>query len=260
MNIVNKISKTFYVAAVVAASALTLTSCHKDSSATNTTITEADAAQVTVDAVSPSTGGMVAQVNSGASFFTGGTVTGGTVNSVNNHLTTDSYDIPCGTQKDSTVSYASTNTTPPSFTYSLAWNWELDCAVPSTFTLNFNGQGSYNGLVQSSTFTSTGQMVLSGLGAATADFTFNSTYTRTGTTTSKIGNKNTFNHTLTITSTNIVYSKADQEIVSGTATVSIKVTSTSGNSWTYGGTLTFLGNKTAKLVLNSGATYNISWS
>jgi hypothetical protein len=203
---------------------------------------------------------MVSQVSSSASLFANGTVTGGTVNSVNNHLTTDSYTIPCGTQKDSTISYASLTTTVPAFTYSLTWQYTLNCAVPSTFTLNFNGQGTYNGFIQSSSFKSTGGFVLSGLPSSSTQYTFNSNYTRTGTTTSKVGNKNTFNHTLSISSTNIIYDKTTQEIVSGTATVSIQITSTSGNSWTYGGTLTFLGNKTAKLVLNSGTVYNISWS
>jgi hypothetical protein len=252
-------TKIVYAAAIVAASAFTLTSCHKDSSAT-TTLTEADAAQVTVDAVSPTTGGLVNQVSASASLFANGTVTGGTVNSANNHLTTDSYTIPCGTEKDSTVSYASATSSVPSFTYSLTWKYTLACTVPSTLTLNFTGAGSYNGFIQSSTFNSVGGFVLTGLGSTASQFTFNSNYTRTGTTTSKIGNKNTFDHTLTITSSNIIYDKTTKEIVSGTATVSVKVTSSSGNSWSYGGTLTFLGNKTAKLVLNSGTVYNISWS
>ena len=259
MNSTIKSSKTIFAVAIAAAFSLALTSCHKNSSG-STTITESDAAQVTVDAVSPSTGGLVSQVSSSASLFAGGTVTGGTVNSTNGHQTTDSYSIPCGTQKDSTVSYASLSTGVPSFTYSLTWEYKLECSVPSTFTLNFNGQGTYDGFVQSSSFKSTGGFVLSGLGSTASQFIFNSNYTRTGTTTSKIGNKNTFDHTLSITSSNIVYDKSTKEIVSGTATVSVKVTSTSGNSWSYGGTLTFTGNKTAKLVLNSGVVYNISWA
>jgi len=260
MNKKTNFTKIVYAAAIVAASAFTLTSCHKDSSVGSTTITEADAAQVATDAVSPSTGGFVSQVSSSASLFSNATVTGGTVSSANNHLTTYSSTIPCGTEKDSTIAYASANTTVPSFTYSLTWKYTLACTVPSTLTLNFNGAGTYNGFIQSSSFTSTGGFVLGGLGSTATQFTFNSNYSRTGTTTSKIGNKNTFDHTLTITSSNIVYDKATKEIVSGSATISIKVTSTSGNSWNYGGTLTFLGNKMAKVVLNSGTTYNISWS
>jgi hypothetical protein len=261
MNSKNKIAKIIYAAVIIAASAFTLTSCHKDSTSSgSTTITESDAAQVAVDAISPSTGGMVSQVSASASFFANGTVTGGTVSSVNNHLTTDSYTLPCGKEKDSTVAYASITTTIPSFTYSLTWKYTLACTVPSTFTLNFAGAGTYNGFIQASSFNSTGDFVLTGLGSTAKQFTFNSNYTRTGTTTSKIGNKNTFNHALSIVSSNIIYDKATQEIVSGSAIVSIKVSSTSGNTWSYGGTLTFLGNKTAKLVLNSGTVYTISWS
>jgi hypothetical protein len=260
MKTTNKFPKTLLATALVAALAFTVTSCHKDSTASTGTVTEADAAQVTVDAITPSTGGMVSQLNSSASIFTGATITGGTVNSANNHLATYSTTIPCGTEKDSTIAYASVGTSIPSFTYSLNWKYTLTCTAPSNFTLSFTGAGSYNGLVLSSTFNSTGGFVLTGLGSTATQFTYNSNYSRTGSTTSKVGNKNTFNHNLTITSTNIVYDKATQEIVSGTATVAIKVTSTSGNSWSYGGTLTFLGNKTAKLVLNSGVVYNISWS
>jgi hypothetical protein len=260
MKIKNKLPKALFATVIAAGLAFSVTSCHKDSSSsTNDTITEADAAQVTTDAVSPSTGGMASQVSSSASLFTSATVTGGTVTSVNNHLTTYGT-LTCGTEKDSTIAYASTGTTAPSYTYSLMWKYTLACTVPSSLTLNFNGSGSYNGLVYSTSFTSTGGFVLTGLGSTATSFTFGSTYTRTGTTTSKVGNQYTFNHTLSITSSNIMYDKTTDEITSGTATVSVKVTSSSGNSWTYGGMLTFLGNKTAKLVLNSGTVYNFSWT
>jgi hypothetical protein len=260
MNGKSKTPKIIFAAVITAGLAFALTSCHKDLGSTSDTVTEADAAQVTTDAVTPSTGGLVSQLNSSVSLFSSATVTGGTVNSVDNHLTTYSSTIPCGTEKDSTIAYASANGGIPSFSYSLTWKYTLACTVPSSLTLNFTGAGTYNGVTLSSSFNSTGDFVLTGLGSTAAQYTFNSSYSRTGTTTSIVGNKNTFNHSLTITSSNIVYSKTTQEIVSGTATVSIQVTSTSGNSWTYSGTLTFLGNKTAKLVLNSGTVYNISWT
>jgi hypothetical protein len=251
--------KLLIAAAMFAGITLTLSSCHKDaSSSTSNTITEADAAQVTSEAVSPSTGGMASQVSSSAAFFSSATVSGGTVSSVNQKSLYST--IVCGQTKDSTVSYASLTTTAPAFTYSLSWQNTLACTVPSTFTCTFNGKGSYTGLLESSTFTSTGSFVLTGLGASATSYTFGSTYNRQGTTISKIGNQNTFTHSLTITSSNIIYDKTTQEITSGTATVSVKVTSTSGNSWIYGGTLTFLGNKTASLTLNSGTVYTISWT
>ena len=261
MKTTTNTKKSIITACIAAAIAFSVSSCSKDnSSTTSTPVTEADAAQVTTDAVSPSSGGMVGQVNSAASLYSGSTVTGGTVNSVNNNKLTLYSTLTCGSEKDSTITYASLAGATPSFNYALTWKLTLQCTVPSTLGLTFNGSGSYSGAVLSSSFTSTGGFTLTGLSASTAQYTFSSTYGRTGTTTSNVGNKNTFNHSLTITSSNILYDKATQEIVSGTATVAIKLTSTSGAVYNYGGTLTFLGNKTAKLVLNSGTVYNLSWS
>jgi len=256
-------TQRFIIGAAMAALTIVATSsCHKDSTSTTTTdeVTESEAAQVTTDAVTPSTGGMAGQVDAATQLYSSSTVSGGTVSAVNNNHLSLYSTLVCGVLKDSTVAYASAPGATPSYTYSLAWKYTLACAVPSTLTLNFTGSGTYDGLILSSQFTGTGGFTLTGLAAGTADYTFNSNYSRQGTTTSKIGAKNTFTHTLTITSNNIVYDKAASEIASGTAAVSIVCTSTSGKSWTYGGTLTFLGNKTAKLVLNSGTVYNISWT
>ncbi len=254
---ITKILLTVFSAAFIA---VNISSCKKSDSTGTSSITEADAAQVTTDAVTPSTGGIAGQVNGAAGLFSGATVTGGTVSVINNRPRALVNTIPCGSEKDSTIAYASVAGAVPSFTYSLTWKYTLLCTVPSTLTLNFNGSGSYNGPALSSTFTSTGGFVLSGLAAANPQYTYNANYSRSGATTSKVGNKNTFNHSLTITSSNILYDKATQEIVSGTATVVVKITSSSGNAYNYGGTLTFLGNKTATLVLNSGAVYHLSWS
>ncbi|WP_162847030.1 hypothetical protein [Mucilaginibacter gracilis] len=49
------------------------------------------------------------------------------------------------------------------------------------------------------------------------------------------------------------------QILSGSATVAISGSSTSGKSFTYNGTITFLGGNKATLVLNSGASYTIQW-
>jgi hypothetical protein len=252
-------TKRFTAAAMIAGAMLALTSCHKDSSTSSAPeVTESQAAAVTSDAVSSSTGGMTSQVTSSAAFYTGATVTGGTVSSVNQKTLYST--LTCGATTDSTIAYASTTTTAPSYTYSLSWQNTLACVVPSTFTCNFTGKGSYTGVAESSTFNSNGGFVLTGLSASATDYTFSSNYSRTGTTISKVGNQNTFNDNLTITSSNIVYDKTTEEIVSGSATVSITVTSTSGNSYAYKGSLTFLGSKTASLTLNSGTVYNISWN
>ena len=247
---------TAFAAAFVA---FNVSSCSKGNSTTNpAAVTESDAAQVTTDAVTPSTGGLVSQVNSASTLYSSEPVAGGAVSVAHTQHSLNRV-LTCGVPKDSSLTYASNIGAVPAYNYSLMWKYTLACTAPSSLNLNFNGSGSYSGLLFTSNFTSTGGFVLTGLGATVPQYNYSSNYSRTGTTTSKVGAQKTFNHTLTITSSSILYNKATQEIASGTATVAIKITSSTGNTYNYGGTLTFLGNKTAKLVLNSGAVYPITW-
>jgi hypothetical protein len=249
-------SKKLFVAVAIAGNMFMISACKKSSTST-VTVTEQQAAEVASDAVSPSTGGMVSQVSSAATFSNTATANG-TVNSINHHLVIYSTQA-CGVLKDTTATYTSVSGATPSFSYQLAWQNSLACTVPTTFNCAFQGQGNYSGSFLTSSFASTGTFTLSGLSSADSSYTFNSNFQRQGTSVSKVGAQNTFSHSLTITSSNIVYNKTLAEITSGTATIGIVVTSSSGNAFTYNGTITFLGNKTAKLVLNSGTAYTISW-
>jgi len=244
MKIKFKTSKILLATVVAAGLAFIVSSCHKDASATNNeTVTEADAVQLTTDAVSPSTAGMVTQLNSSVTMYS-------TVN------------FSCGVQKDSTYVISSATGANPSYNYSFQWNDMLTCngTVPSQLTFNFTGTGNYNGPLMSSSDNSAGGFVLTGLGVGSSQYLFNTTYSRTGSTTSKVLRQLTFHSVITITGTNIAVDKTTKVIASGTATVSITATSSSGKTFTFNGTLTFLGNKKANLVLNSGATYVIQWS
>ena len=78
------ITKILLTAFSAAFMAVNLSSCTKSDSTDTGSITEADAAQVTTDAVTPSTGGVVGQVSSAAGLFSNATVTGGTVSVINN--------------------------------------------------------------------------------------------------------------------------------------------------------------------------------
>ncbi|MDR3695110.1 hypothetical protein [Mucilaginibacter sp.] len=245
MKIKFNTSKILVVTVVTAGIAFMVSSCHKDASttSTNATVTEADAVQLTTDAVSPSTGGMILQLNG----------------SVNTYAT---VSFSCGVQKDSSYVIASSTGASPSYNYSFQWNDMLTCngTVPSQLTFNFTGTGSYNGSLMSSSDNSTGGFVLTGLGVNASQYLFNTTYSRTGTTTSKVLRQLTFHSVITIAGTDIAVDKTTKIIASGTAAVSIAATSTSGSTFTFNGKITFLGNKKANLVLNSGATYVIQWN
>ncbi|MCR8556281.1 hypothetical protein KXD93_01425 [Mucilaginibacter sp. BJC16-A38] len=237
-------SKTLFAVLIAAGLTFSATSCKKDSSTSTTdTVTEADAAELTTDAVSPETGGMTAQLSSSVTIE-------------------KTVALSCGVQKDSTIIKSSATGASPIYNYNLSWNYILTCngLIPSQLAFNFSGTGSYDGPRLSSTDKSNGSFTLTGLQAASSQYLFSSTYSRTGTTVSKIARQYTFTSDIKITSSNIAIDKVTQQIVSGTGTVVIKATSSSGKTFNFTGTLTFLGGKKATVVLNSGATYTIQWS
>ena len=241
-----KIINTKLLFTVLIAAGLTFSaaSCKKDSTGTSAeTVTEADAAELTTDAITPETGGMTAQLSSSTTIE-------------------KTVALSCGVSKDSTIIKSSAAGASPSYSYNLNWNYMLTCngIIPSQLAFNFTGSGSYDGVRLSSKDNSQGSFTLTGLPPTSSQYLFSSTYTRAGTTTSKIARQYTFTSNIKITSSNIAVDKTTQQIVSGTAAVTIAATSTSGKTFNFNGTVTFLGNKKATIVLNSGVTYNIQWS
>jgi hypothetical protein len=175
--------------------------------------------------------------------------------------TTASVKMSCGDKKDTTINYSSPTSVIPNYAYSLSWNYQLNCsgAIPNSFVFGFTGSSSYTGALMQSGDNSTGSLTLADIQPTASNYSLMSSYERSGKQISKIGEQKIFTSDLKITSTNILISKATEQIVSGTATVSITGASSNGNSFNFGGTITFLGNKKATLVLNSGTTYNIQW-
>ena len=235
--------KFLSAALIVAGIMLNTTSCKKNSAKTNNTaavtVTEADAAQFTTDAVSPSSGGMANQLSGATSLYA-------------------TTALSCGVHKDSVISITSQSGAIPSYQYTFNWDFMLNCngQVPTNITFNYTGKGGYNGLHMSASDTSNAQFVLTG---ASSSYLLTANYTRTGTVTSKIAKQYTFRSILNIQSSNISIDKTTHEISAGTATAIFVATSTSGKKSTFTGTITFLGNKKATLVINSGATYPIQW-
>ncbi len=229
-----------FVAASIGLAAL---SCNKSgtiSTTGSTNVTETDAAQFAANAISPSSGGMVTQLSSSASF-------------------SSEPSLLCGVEQNTTVTISSLNGAMPSYNYVLNWDYILNCNadVPSNITLNFTGKGTYSGVYMSASDTSNAQFVLTP-GSASA-YTATVNYTRTGNATSKFGKQYTFHSVLNIQSSNIAIDKTTKEITSGTATITLVATASTGKTFNFNGTLTFLGNKKASMLLNSGAAYTIQW-
>jgi hypothetical protein len=240
-SIGSKTAKTIFAISLLTLAGVS--ACKKDATSTTTpTVTEADAVQLTTDAVVPSTGGMVTQ----------------TTSSVTLSSTAETAAIPCGTTKDTTIAGASVSGAAFTYAYSLNWNYVLNCST-NAFTLNFTGSSSYTGALMSSNDASTGTYVVTGVLPGATSYSLTSSYERKGSQTSKVGQQTSFTSDLKITSSNIIVNKATDEISSGTATVSITGETSGGKSFSFGGTLTFLGGQQGTLVLNSGTSYAISW-
>lgn len=221
-------------------------SCKKSSSpassATDTVSTD-DAANAVTEAVTPESAGMVTQTQTATVVVSTG-------------------NFNCGVTTDSSFSGASVSGAAVTYAYSFSSSRMLtfNNDVPQEFAYQFAGSSSYTAPRISSNDSSAGQFTITGLQPAATQYTFNETYIRKGSETSLVGNQLAFASTITIQASNLIVDKSTQQIVSGTATVSISGSTSGGKSFSYTGTLTFNGSQTATLVLGDGNTYSISWS
>jgi hypothetical protein len=235
----SKTAKTCFAIAILTLAGVT--ACKKDSSTSSTpTVTEADAVQMTSDAVTTSTGGMTAQTTTSTTLYAA-----------------EAPVITCGATKDTTIAATYTGSG-YSYSYTLSWNYALNCASQA-FILNYTGSSNYSGLLTTTNGSCIGTDTLTGIGPTSANYALTGSFERKGTSTSKVGQQKSFTSDLKISTTNALVSKSTDEITSGTATVTLTGATSGGKTFSFGGTLTFLGNKTGKLVMNSGNSYNISW-
>jgi hypothetical protein len=221
-------------------------SCKKSSSSTSSTtdtVSTDVAANAVTEAVTPASAGIVTQTQTATVVVSTG-------------------DFECGVTTDS--SFAGSNAAGAAITYSYAFNSSrtltCDNGIPQQFAYQFTGSSAYTAPRISSDDSSAGQFTITGLQPAATQYTFNETYIRKGSENSLVGNQMSFTSTITIQASNLIVDKSTQQILSGTAAVSISGSTSGGKSFSYSGTLTFNGSQTATLVLGSGNTYSITWS
>ena len=222
---------------------LAAAACKKDNNNSSTAVTADDAADAITQTVTPESAGLVAQTQTATVI-----------------VSTGSYD--CGIEKD--TAFTGTNVSGAAITYSYAFASSrlLTCGngIPQSFAWNFQGKTSYDAPRISSGDSSKAQFTITGLQPSASQYVFNQSYIRYGSEISKVRNKTSFTSTITIKTTNLTVDKASSSIVSGTASVSISGSTSSGRSFSYSGTITFLGNKQATLDLGNGNKYSITWS
>lgn len=230
---------------------LTVSSCKKDDSPSTITVSEDEIAEAVSQSVSTPSGGLVAQSTAAAGYSS---------DLMSSRIGAKASD-QCGILHDTTIAGASESGATVTYSYNFNWNWLLTCnqIVPQTFVFNYTGKASYDGVRMSSNDSSKANITVTGLGGDSTYYVFNQTYTRNGSQVSKINQKHSFTSLISVVSSDIKISKSTLKILSGTGTVTVTGEGSGGRSFSYTGTITFLGGEKATLVVTGGGTYNIAW-
>lgn len=202
-------------------------------------ITEEEAVEAIENSLSADTEGMTAQASESARMA-------------------DTY-VDCTVTFDSTITHTSTFGS-ITYDYTFNWNGSLQCTnrLPSQLDLEYTMSGNYVGPRMSSTDNANASIEVTGLSPTTDQYIMNGTYTRNGTQIATFRDSRTFSSTITIIATNWLIDKDTQMIDDGNATVTITGLTNDGTTFSFTGTLIFLGNRSATLSIN-GNDYPISW-
>jgi hypothetical protein len=234
-----KPNKSFRLLTVLASFILLVSSCKKENTSSNT-MTEEEAAEVITLSVSGNADGLATQTAEIAA-------------------RANTYGNVCGYSKDSTIIRIN-NAGTYTWNYTFKWQWSVLCtnAVPNTMVANYSMKGMYDAPRMSSNDSAIANLAITNL-ISGSQYTLNGTYTRDGSQVSKIRNRNSFTSKVILGLTNVKVNKTTGQIDAGTSSVSITGATTGGINFTYGGTITFNGSKSATISLNNGTVYSISW-
>ncbi|MBS1501325.1 MAG: hypothetical protein JST32_04640 [Bacteroidetes bacterium] len=223
-------------------------SCKKDNSpAVSASVTTDQAADLAAGSLSSNSLGIASMtdaVSSNAVAVTSLSAGGQTTNS----LGIKSIRQACGTTlTDSTTFSGSSDSV--SFDYFAKYTHTLNCNAneqPDNIVNTLLFHGSYDGPNISKIDSGSANVTIAGLTSAASNFVINGEYKRSGSYTSKVGNKGSGNSSIDIVLTNVTLTKPGRKISGGTATISISGTSAKG-SFSYTGTITFNGDNTCWL-------------
>jgi hypothetical protein len=126
----------------------------------------------------------------------------------------------------------------------------------NTAAVHVTVSGTFDSPRLASVDSSAGDVVLTHLVDAESAVTVNATWNRTGTTAVKTGTPFGYASTIAVVFTNLTVSKATHQITGGTGTMAVTGSLSSGGSFSYLVTVTFLGNGTARLAVG-GSLYTV---
>jgi len=209
---------------------------------TTASVTTDDAATLMANSMSSGSGGMV----------------GASADVTLNAQVTFNANPGCGGTK--TYSFSRQNPQGSSVTYSYAFNYSytLNCVnnTPDNVSSTATSTGSFDGPNLSSTDSGTSTFTVAGLAPGATAYTLSGEYKRTGSFTQKTGNMNQGSSNIDITLSSLSIPKAGGTIASGSATFTLSGSSNKG-AFSFNGTITFIGNNQANIVIN-GTAYMVN--
>lgn len=219
-------------------------SCKKDDNSTTPAITDDETTEAITEAVTGSSGGLSIQAETMATT-----------------VPSSMASISCGSSKDTTIAQSSTTGATLSYTYSMSLYRSLTCTngIPSMLSLGLSGKNTYATPRMSSSDSSEGQMVITQIQSSYSNYLLNGSYIRNGSQQSLVGQDRTLKTAITFTVSGITISKSSNKILSGTAAIQFTGSTSGAKASSRGGTLTFLGNNQASLILDNGTAATIQW-
>lgn len=226
--------------------AIILGGCRRNEEEEEIPVTSDDAADVITYALQSSSGGYANQCSETAEYLS-------------SEGLRSTQSLQCGVLFDSTVSF-SYNGNNLTANYSLQWELLLNCDsmnLPQSLSFTSPYSGNYDGPLMSSSNSGNLNWTVTGLASGNSvPYTFSGNFTRNGNHTSKVRNQTSFSSDLQITVMGVAVDKVTQQITGGTANASLTCQSSTGNNYSFSGTIVFNGNGSATLTIGSN-TYSI---
>jgi hypothetical protein len=140
--------------------------------------------------------------------------------------------------------------------YNYGFHFNINLVGGSRLDFSYTMKGTYDGPRVSSSDSAVASFQVSNLFSGSV-YAATGTYSRYGTTVSKLRTKNSWTGVISVSTTNLSVDKATMKISAGTATMAMSGKTGTGESYATSGKITFMGNDQAILVIGSH-TYTIN--
>lgn len=232
--------KTIKLLSIATSTLLFFTACDEGEDANAPSLTTKEAAGLVAEELAIDTEGITLQTTDVFNLYAEETVGAGNGRFLNN----------CGVTTSKSFERATDDSRRIQADFSLVYDYSIMCNdnVPNQLMANFTKSGNVDAPRYSSSRNGQGSLSVNGLGHANPEYTVNGNYQGEGARRSKVGEQRSIERTVNLALTNVTVNKEEKEITGGTADLTVEG-QTSRGSFSYTGTITFLGNQQAEMFI-----------